>query len=114
MPLTSRSHHELTPPITYGYVPSVQSRIRGRVPARTSPRRGGAGWRSSCATAIAVALVDAQRDRRLRPVTADDGHRRATDQRLGLRARQCPQAGLEEAHGPLDLPADLEQRLTDG
>ena len=39
-PRSSRSHHELTPPSAYGYVPSVVSRIRARGVATAPARRG--------------------------------------------------------------------------
>src|SRR4051795_3061166 len=84
--LTSRLHHELTPPMTYGYVPSVVSRTRGR--ARPT---------SSSVTAVCLdACVGALHRRRGQGVELGlEGHHRALDLLADL------EQGLAD-HQPVD------------
>src|SRR5262249_20238959 len=85
-PRTSRSHHELTPPSAYGYVPSVSSSTRGRRAGAGTGSRSGAGSSSASTAAMVV---------------------------LPRRRLQRVQARLEGDHRTLDLLAELEQRLAD-
>src|SRR4051812_50078012 len=82
-----RSHHDVTPPTAYGYVPSVVSRTRVRPVSGATRRANGRG--------------------RERPASAASG--RIPEPGLVFDAVEpC----LHRGDRALELPADLEQRVT--
>src|SRR4051794_10527521 len=83
---TRRSHHEVTPPIAYGYVPSVVSRIRVRFGRGALPPTGARSLRS----------------RRTEGLLAGA---------LALFGAQVEEPRADQVHRPVELLADLEQRL---
>src|SRR5690242_2567355 len=83
---TRRSHQDVTPPIAYGYVPSVVRRIRVRA------GRGG----------LAPTPARRLRSRRTGALPA---------RVLALAGAEAEEARADEVHRPGELLADLEQRL---